>query len=83
MALMGSDFNIEFLSLTSPFFSGKNLRSEILSREVSSLFVLEIVYLWGSAELSVTGLSSDFVREEKGHHYTATNVVDRLSEAIK
>ena len=25
----------------------------------------------------------EFDQKEKGHHYTATNVVDRLSEAIK
>ncbi len=31
----------------------------------------------------VTGLSGDFVQEEKGHHYTATDVVDRLSEAMR
>jgi hydroxyethylthiazole kinase-like uncharacterized protein yjeF len=31
----------------------------------------------------VTGLSGDFVREEKGYYFTATDVVEKLSEAIR
>ncbi len=31
----------------------------------------------------VTGLSGDFVREEKGYHFTATDVLEALSEAIR
>jgi len=31
----------------------------------------------------VTGLTGDFVREEKGYYFTATDVVEKLSEAIR
>jgi len=31
----------------------------------------------------VTGLSGDFVREERGYHFTATDVLERLSEAVR
>ena len=31
----------------------------------------------------VTGLASDFVQKEKGYYFTSTDVLEKLSEAIR
>lgn len=70
---------------TSTRKSGFNFEETfyILGSNAPYLDVQNALFEGCSATTFVVGMSGDFVQEEKGHHYTATNVVDRLSEAIK
>ena len=56
---------------------------DVLSGAIAGFAAQNDLFEACSPATFVTGLSGDFVQEEKGHHHTATNVVDRLAEAIK
>lgn len=56
---------------------------DILSGAIAGFAANDDLFKASGAATFVTGLAGDFVQKEKGYYFTSTDVLDKLSEAIK
>ncbi len=56
---------------------------DVLSGAIAGFAAENDLFEASLAATFVTGLAGDFVQEEKGYYFTATDVVEKLSEAIR
>ena len=56
---------------------------DILSGAIAGFAASNDLFEASCAAIFVTGLAGDFVQREKGYYFTSTDVLEKLSEAIK
>jgi len=56
---------------------------DILSGTIAGFAASNDFFEASCAAIFVTGLAGDFVEREKGYYFTSTDVLEKLSEAIK
>jgi len=56
---------------------------DILSGAIAGFAASNDLFESSCAATFVTGLAGDFVQKEKGYYFTSTDVLEKLSEAIK